>query len=135
MIYEKRLTIPKNTPQASPVTTTLPIHPGIVERVSVSWPPGPSGLAHVQIWYWERQLWPANPDSDFYGDDEVIDFPEDLEIVDPPFEFTIKGWNLDDTYPHTPIIRLQITPRDKNIRSIFQNLLLGATGPITPVEG
>lgn len=135
MIYELPLTIPKNTPASAPVSDTLPVHPGKVQQVSVYFPPGPSGLAHVMIFLWERQLWPANPDSDFIGDDLLITFPEDLDLVDPPFEFVIKGWNEDDTYPHTPIVRLQITPFGKSVQDVLRALTTGPQGPITAWEG
>jgi hypothetical protein len=135
MNYEQRLTIPKNTPRSAPAETTLYAHPGVLQRVSVYFPPGPSGLAHVSIWYWERQLWPANPDSDFIGDDLLIDLPEDLELVDPPFEFVIRGWNEDDTYPHTPIVRLQIVPFDRSQTALLEMLVAGQASMPTLVGG
>jgi hypothetical protein len=135
MIYEKRLTIPANTAQAAPVSTTVEVHPGVVKRVEVSFPPGPAGLAHCQIYLWERQIWPANPDSDFAGDDLQMIFDEDLDLADPPFEFDIVGWNLDDTYPHTVTVRLLILPYDRDLRTLIEALTLGPTGPVTNVEG
>ncbi len=134
MIYELPIPIPKNTPVSSPAEVVLPIHPGHLTQVSVYFPPGPSGLAHVTIWYWERQFWPSNPDSDFTGDDLLITFPEDLDLIDPPFEFVIKGWNEDDTFQHSPIIRLQVTPFGRSVQDVLRALTTGPAGPITPVE-
>lgn len=135
MIYEKSLTIPKNTPQTALVETTIYVHPGVLQRVSIYFPPGPSGLAHVSLWYWERQLAPANPDSDFIGDDLLIDLPEDLEIVDPPFEFRVRGWNEDDTYPHTPVVRLQVIPFDRSQTALLGMLVASQAGVMTPTGG
>ena len=130
MIYEKRITIPKNTPAYAPALTTIPIHPGVLQQVQVYFPPGCCALAHVVIKYWERQLFPTNPDSDFTGDDTLIEFSEDLEIVDPPYEFVVLGWNEDDTYSHTIIVRMQIIPHDRSLRNILTRLAIGTTGPI-----
>jgi hypothetical protein len=135
MFYESSLTIPKNTPRETPVIGTFPIHPGVVTFAEVFFPPGCAGLAHVQIWLWERQLWPSNPDSYFTGDGTSISFTEDLEVVDPPFELEIAGWNDDDTYPHTPIVRVQITPSDLVLRNAIARLGLGPTGPAILSEG
>lgn len=135
MIYETRLTIPKNTPATAPVSATMQIHPGLVKQVEITFPPGPAGLAHVYVYYWEHQLWPSNPDSDFAGDDVHLVFPEDIEIVDPPFEFTLYGYNLDDTFPHTPIFRVTMVPFDKDIRSLLAAFALGPRGAATMVEG
>src|SRR5574341_393433 len=119
MIYETRLTIPKNTPATSPQTAVIPVHPGIVKRLEIVFPAGCVGLVHLQVFYWEHQIWPSNPDADFSGDDAHLEFEEDLEIVDLPFEFRVEGWNLDDTYEHTPIVRVLIIPFERDIRNLF----------------
>lgn len=135
MFYETRLTIPKNTPATAPVSTVLYVHPGVVTQVEVFFPPGCAALARIQIYLWEHQAWPSNVDSYFTGDGTQIVFPEDLELVDPPFEFTIYGWNLDDTYSHTPIIRVQVTPVEGTLKTILERLTTGPTGPVTYTEG
>ena len=135
MIYEKRLTIPKNTAASAPVCATLEIHPGIVKRVDVYFPPGCAALAHVQLFYWERQIWPTNPNSDFTGDGTLLSFPEDLKIVDLPYEIEIRGWNPDDTYPHTPIVRIQMQAEKMTAVELLKVLALGPQGPQTPAEG
>ena len=135
MIYEKRLLIPKLTLESAPVSTTVEIHPGIVKQVQVYFPPGVAALAHVQIFYWERQFWPTNPNSSFTGDNTLLSFPEDLVIVDPPFELEIRGWNNDDTYPHTPIIRFQMQAEKLTAVDLLKLLTLGPVGPQTPAEG
>lgn len=136
MFYEKRLTIPKNTSQASPVTTAIEVHPGLVKQVSIYFPPGCAALAHIQVYYWEHQVWPSNPNSDFTGDDTLVVFPENLVLFDPPYEFTILGWNDDDTYPHTPIVRFQIDADTTTIKDLIDFLGLGPKGPPgEPPEG
>lgn len=132
MIYEKRLTIPKLTPESAKVETTCEIHPGTVKHVEVYFPPGVAALAHIQIFYWERQIWPTNPNSDFTGDDTLLSFPENLIITEAPFEFVIQGWNDDDTYPHTAIMRFQIDAETASVQDLLKMLTLGPRGPQTP---
>lgn len=133
MIYELEIPLPKNTALATPAVYELPVHPGIVKQVEIYFPRGCAGLAHVRIFVWGHPIWPTNPDSWFTGDDTLLRYPEDLELRDPPFMFTIYGYNEDDTYPHTPIVRLQITPREKDLATIMARMFTGARGPVTPV--
>jgi hypothetical protein len=55
-----------------------------------------------------HQLWPSNLDGSFASDGEFLDFDEDYPVLDSPFEFTLVGWNDDDTYSHTVTLRLGI---------------------------
>jgi hypothetical protein len=135
MFYELSLTLPANTPESAPVTDTIPVHPGVVKRVEVLFPDGCVGLVHVRLYYYERQLWPSNPDSSFAGDGDKIAFDEDLELTGAPFVFGVEGWNLDDTYQHTPIIRISVIPFERDLGKIIQDAFLGPTGPITPAGG
>jgi hypothetical protein len=134
MIYETRLTIPHNTPETSPLTVTLPLHPGVVNQFDLYFPPGCVGLVHARVFTWARQIFPSNPDSDFSGNDMLIHFPEQMELVDPPFAFVLLGWNLDDKFEHTVTLRVGITPFDKTLAYLFGALRTGALGAITYVE-
>lgn len=135
MFYELSLPIPKLTPATDPVSDTIPIHPGVIKQVEVILPAGCVALVHLQIFYWEHQLFPSNPDSSFSGDDARISFAEELEIKEPPFELSVRGWNEDDTFDHTPIIRVSLIPFEKDINRLLAQLSIGTTGPITRVGG
>lgn len=125
MIYEQRLTLPPNTLPSAALEIDVAIHPGTVTLVEILFPTGCAGLAHVQIFHWERQLWPTNENGDFSGNGDPITFAEDYKVVDPPYLFTIRGWNLDELYPHTPIVRFQITPETGGVIGALSNLLTG----------
>lgn len=135
MIYEMRLTLPKNTAREVPVITDIEIHPGIIRQVEVIFPAGCCGLVGVTLWLWERQLWPVNPDSFFSGDNAHLVCPEDLEIVDPPFVISARGWNDDDTFEHRPIIRIQVTPFERDLSTLIGNLLNRSGGPPRGIGG
>jgi hypothetical protein len=129
MIYEKRITLPKNTTRAVPVMAEIEIHPGFIRQVEVVFPAGCVGLVGLTLWLWERQLWPVNPDSFFSGDDVHLVIPEDLQIIDPPFVIGVRGWNEDDTFPHRPIVRIQVTPFENDVSTLLANLLNISGGP------
>jgi len=128
MIYEKRITIPANTPQTAPTLERFRVHPGTLEQVEIEFPTGCAGLVHVQILYQDVQTWPSSLDQDFSGNGSYLVFKETLEVVKAPFEFTIRGWNEDDTYSHTPIIRLQITPFGKTFFERMLRMFAGVGG-------
>lgn len=129
MIYEQRLTIPKLTTQDYPEVSVMVVHPGIVRKVSIEFPPGCCGLAHLQIWYWGRCIWPSSPNTDFASDTHPLDFGESIEIIDPPYEFWIVGWNEDDSYDHTPRVRIEITAPETSIEDVLVSMF-GA--PVSP---
>jgi hypothetical protein len=129
MIYEVRLTLPKNTPTTALASTVVSIHPGTVKQVEIVLPKGCVGLVGIRVLYWEHQLWPSNPDSFFTGDDAHLVYPEELRIVDPPYEFTVEGYNLDDTFPHHPIFRAAVIPFGSDLKDVIKTLFTGATGP------
>ena len=135
MIYETRLLIPHNTPVTAMATAEIQVHPGTVQLVEVEFPAGCCGLVHVVIYYLERQVWPSNPDSDFHGDGVTLSYPENIQIVDPPFAFTVKGWSLDDTYPHTPTVRMCVVPFGGTVQDMLAALTIGPSGPVSPGGG
>lgn len=108
MFYSFDLTIPPNTPAAYPVGMACVVSSGVVNRVMVVFPTGCATLAHVRVLRSSHQLWPSNLDGSFASDGEFLDFDEDYPVSDLPFEFTLLGWNDDDTYSHTVTLRLGI---------------------------
>lgn len=101
MNYSHDLIIPKSTPILTPTTHVLQMAHGVVSKVWMGFPPGCAGWAHVSIHYLNQQLWPSNPDSWYTWDNGVIEFDEDYELTEFPYKLTLKGYNEDDTYPHT----------------------------------
>lgn len=112
MFFEYSLTIPANTPATAPVETEAVLAPGTVSEVAIQFPRGCVGLAHVQIWRSEHQVWPVNLDGNIAGENAIIDWDEDYDLDDDPFTFTLRGWNLDDSYAHTITFRFALLPLD-----------------------
>ncbi|KKN36986.1 hypothetical protein LCGC14_0767970 [marine sediment metagenome] len=112
MLYEYALTIAANTPASAPETLAAPLAPGTIVRVDLQFPRGCVGLAHVQIWRSEHQVWPGNLDGSIAAEGLVVTWPEDYDLDDEPFALEIRGWNVDDSYAHTITCRFALLPLD-----------------------
>jgi hypothetical protein len=128
MYFEQRFTLPPNTPASDPMILTLDVTPGIVKHVEIAFPPGCCGLAHLQVQYLEHVLYPVNANSDIAGDAETVAFDEDVVLDDVPYQFTLVGYNEDDTYPHTLIFRMQIISEQDDMTTILKQLTVGLGG-------
>lgn len=113
MQFVTTLTINANTPKNNLSSTSLKITDGVIHRIVIVFPNGCAGLAGVQILDGGHPIAPSTQEEYFAGDGRVIDFPEFYEITGAPRNLTVKGYNLDETYPHT--ITVEIYVLDKNI--------------------
>ncbi len=129
MEYVFRLTIPANTPKSSPERLNCQLTHGIINHVSVCFPPKKCNLAHLVIYRFEHQVWPTNPEESFAWDDYTIEFDEEFELLEWPYTMSIRGWNEDDTYEHTITVRFEIGGRKWGLAD-----LLAMTTPITRLE-
>jgi len=89
----------------------LKIAHGIIRLQSVIMPKGCHGLVHCVILHHEHQIAPSTEAMDLHGDAPPIDWEEYYESYQPPYELKLKGWNEDDTYPHTFDVYVAILPR------------------------
>jgi len=126
MLFQASITIPKNTTASSPTTAILKIAHGIITKIMVRPRPGHAALAHLVILHHEHQIAPSTENMDLHGDAPPIDWEEYYESYQPPYELKLKGWNDDDTYPHTFDVYVAILPRKAIIATAvvdaFKNL-------------
>lgn len=108
MFYSFDLPIPANTLESAPKELEINLTWGVITEVEIRFPPRCVGLAKVKILEHRHQLWPTNRDAWLYGDGETIKWDEYHELFEMPAIFTLLGYNDDDTFPHTPIIRFEI---------------------------
>jgi len=132
MLFQASITIPKNTTQASPTTETLKIAHGIITKFMVRPRPGHAGLAHLVILHHEHQIAPSTENMDLHGDALPIDWEEYYESYQPPYELKIKGWNDDDTYPHTFDIFVAVLPRKAILPLAIVDAIKGLFGVLSP---
>jgi hypothetical protein len=112
MIYVSDITTPANTTKAQPLSTEVKIANGLVYKLEIVFPPGPYGLVGVAIYDGPHQVWPVHLNTYFRGDNISMSF-DDLYLKEiPPFNFTIKTYNLDDIYEHEVIVRIGMVSKD-----------------------
>ena len=112
MIYAATITTLANTSKATAKQTVLKLTKGLIWRVDIEFPPGPSGLLHTQIFDGSYQFFPATPGSSFHSDANLIGFDDLYYKTSEPFEFVIKTWNLDETWQHTLQVRIGVASNE-----------------------
>lgn len=111
MLFEASITIPASTLSAAPTVVTFKIAHGIIAKFMVRPRPGHAALAHLVILHHEHQIVPSTEGMNLSGDAHSIDWEEYYESYHPPYELKLKGWNDDDTYPHTFDVFVSVLPR------------------------
>lgn len=106
MIYVFPITIPKNTPQSTPLNTTLELSPGRITQVHVQYPSGVVALAHIQIFHTGFQVFPTNPDGSFATSDETITWDDDVLLDKGVYSLLAVAWNTDASFDHTITVRI-----------------------------
>lgn len=105
------LTIPANTPERAPIELVMPVYVGWCESVAVLFPSGCAQLARVAIFDRDSKIAPA-PSSHvawLTGDGQPpVMVPVRRRLSGPPYVIKVRGWNEDDTYPHTPTIMVEM---------------------------
>lgn len=81
------VTIPAGTPIAAPQVTDMLFEDGIVTRIIVTIPPGPSGFVGFQLTHKGGQVIPINGSNFVIGDGRVVDW----EVANMP---TASGWQM-----------------------------------------
>lgn len=102
------LTIPANTKEATPVSSTMTLMEPYVRVINVTIPEGHKFLARLFIISRGLQLVPSPGSGAKYirGNDDKLAIPINRRLEGPPYEVTVSGWNEDDTYPHTFFIEV-----------------------------
>lgn len=110
MFYDFTFTIPTDATEDDPEVKEIKLTFGIVHRVTVSFAPGPHGLAHMVIKQYDHQVLPTNPDESFHYDNYTHVMEERVELFHKPFTLKLVGWGVNINYPHTIIVGLGILP-------------------------
>jgi len=132
MLFEASITITSGKTKAAPQEEILKIAHGIITKIMVRPRPGHHALAHCVILHHEHQIAPSTENMDISGDELPIDWEEYYESYQPPYELKIKGWNDDDTYPHTFDIFVAILPRKAVLALAIVDAIKGVFGKFSP---
>jgi len=110
-IYTAKLTIPANTPRDSPVSVSVSLEKAVLTRIFIRIPPGHEALAGLRVKYGRLQLWPEESDTWLSGDDETLAWDEYFELPHDPTTLTLEGYNEDDKYEHSFLVRFTTLPK------------------------
>jgi len=132
MLFQGSITIPKKTTSNNPIIVTFGIAKGIITKFMVRPKPGHAGLAHLIILHHEHQIAPSTENMNLYGDSFPIDWEDYYESYQPPYELKLKGWNSDDTYPHTFDVFVAILPRKAILALAVVDAIKSVFGVLSP---
>jgi hypothetical protein len=113
VIYFASITTPANTLMAAPLDTALPVIAGLIYHIKIIFPPGGSGLVHVQIFDAAYQVWPTTQGTSFRGDNLMFSYDELYDKSEPPLQLTVRTWNLDDYYDHEIDVHIAMVSREE----------------------
>jgi len=111
MIYTYSLKIPLKTEETSPVEKEVEVEGEIIDMIQIVIPWGHGGLAGLAIFYGLEQIAPRPTGTWFRGNDQVIEWRELFTIPERKAKLILKGYNDDDSYPHTFIVRFVVHKR------------------------
>jgi AAA15 family ATPase/GTPase len=113
MFYDYNITTNKNTSKENYKTTTLRLTKGIIDIIEVVFPKGLAGLVGVKLLRDTKVVIPENRTGWLEGNNEVINIPANIDLLEPPFELVCQTYNLDDTYSHTIYVRVSVSIETK----------------------
>lgn len=117
MVFSYAVTTPINTPEATPLKTTINITHGVIHRWQIYFPPGLWGQCGLRIEKGSEYILPTNPEAKILGDNFVFQGEDFIYISDHPFVLDVFSWNTDTEYPHTIYIHVFMKP----LWTYFQN--------------
>jgi len=106
VIYSKYISTEIEIYTTIPKQSVLKVTRGLVYKVEIDFPPGPTGLLKVQIYDGGHQVWPSTPGEYFVTDGYCISFDDTLLKLVAPFQFDIYTWNEDTVHAHGVTIRI-----------------------------
>jgi len=130
MRFQRDLLVASGKLSSDPATTTMKLCEGVITHSSVLFPPGCAGLVYVQVWLGGHQLIPWSRGEWIRGDDHLVELEMYYPVGPVPRLITIKGYNDDDTYPHTVSVAVGIHAAYVVIGGETPSLLLEELGLI-----
>ena len=128
MFYRYPVTIPNSTPESAPVKTVMKLPAGEVHQVEIGFPWGCAGLAHVQLYRNEHQMWPTNPGDSFAWNDYNVVILESEDSAGDEEEWWIRAWNLDTRHEHTIVVRIGVLDKSRTMFGKIAQALFGGPG-------
>lgn len=113
MDYVHYISTPANTPELSPLTTSLRLSAGRLTGGFLYFPRGPSGYLHFVARIGVHQIIPFNPDQSYRLNGCVIPLDLDIDFFEPPYVIHCITWNESTTLAHACTVGLFLDPFKK----------------------
>jgi len=118
--------IPASTPIATPQNTPLVFNDGVVQRMEILIPPGPSGLVGFRVTHSGDVVIPYNRSNWVIADDDTLKW--DLENYPTGSAWGLTAYNTD-VYMHTLYIRIFVTETMRVPTGSVPALAIAQTAP------
>jgi len=128
MLYQKRLTVPSNTPIGNPTTTSIEVEEDYITYLGVYFPPGCCNLVHVRFRYGETQIFPHASYEWLSGEGYLMGGRLLFKTPESPCRIYIDAYSDDDTYDHTIIIYIEALRKEEVARPGLIESILGRLG-------
>lgn len=100
MWYRGSITVPADTPRASAVETTVDVSQGAITKFYRLFPRGCAGQVGLQVLWNTRQIFPTTPGTFYLGDGSEVLGDASVELDEPEYVLTLRGWSPGTTYDH-----------------------------------
>jgi len=100
MWYRGSLKVPAGTTQADPAEFDIEVCRGTISQFYRLFPSGCAGKVSLQVLTQTRQIFPTTPGTYYLGDGSEILSPASVNLNEPEYILTLRGWALDTDYDH-----------------------------------
>lgn len=134
MIFETTITIPKSTTQSNPKEVILVINKGVITKFMVRPRIGSLDQAHIVIKYHEGIIAPSTENMSLHGNADPIDWEDHIEVLQPPFELKIQGWNDSIAFEHIFTVFVVVLPKSVLLVHAIVDAITSLIRAIFPVR-
>lgn len=111
-VFLERLTVPKLTPLATPVSQSLAVVPGTVTQLRLYVPPGPRGTVYLRLLHRGVQVLPARSGTWWRPDNANIPYLVNVPVAPGDEEFFLEGASPNAQYEHNIDFELTVRVAD-----------------------
>ena len=112
MHYTKELTVTANTLIGAPVSTTIDLPAGVLDKIEITFPPGCARLVLAQIFDGATMLYPKTAGMSYSYDAYTVTI-NDFVIWDAAKTLTLKAWSPGTTYQHKLIFNFYVRSQEE----------------------
>lgn len=125
MRYVYDLTVPANTLETAPAEETVKLIKGTITGTKVRFLRGPHNQVEVEVLEGIHRILPVVGSEPINGDGQIWSIPMKYELVDPPYELTLRGWSPDTRYQHKITFFFDLDPKAKEERNAIMDFIFG----------